>query len=99
MNMEHQQFYKMVQYDVSCRVPLIISSPWTTQSFVTSPTHAIDLFPTIAEMASEKTLPFPAVWCNPEQWRAGRNAVCFDARARATLGVGVAKLAKPRTVP
>ena len=54
MNMEHQQFYKMVQYDASCRVPLIISSPWTTQSFVTSPTHAIDLFPTIAEMASEK---------------------------------------------
>jgi len=61
MNMEHQQFYKMVQYDASCRVPLIISSPWTTQSFVTSPTHAIDLFPTIAEMAGMTRKEMPAV--------------------------------------
>ena len=31
-NMEHQQFYKMVQYDASSRVPLIIASPWTTKT-------------------------------------------------------------------
>lgn len=30
MNMERQQFYKMVQYDASARVPLVIKTPWTT---------------------------------------------------------------------
>eukprot|EP01062_Namystynia_karyoxenos_P017708 TRINITY_DN16555_c1_g2_i1.p2 TRINITY_DN16555_c1_g2~~TRINITY_DN16555_c1_g2_i1.p2 ORF type:complete len:581 (+),score=214.42 TRINITY_DN16555_c1_g2_i1:80-1744(+) len=52
MNMEHQQFYKMVQYDASARVPLVISAPWYTKRFETAPTQLIDLFPTILELGT-----------------------------------------------
>lgn len=42
MNMEHQQFYKMVQYDASARVPLVIRMPPGSVPakipFVTQPT-------------------------------------------------------------
>eukprot|EP00755_Sulcionema_specki_P019737 Sspe_Gene.70221::Locus_41454_Transcript_2_4_Confidence_0.286_Length_1886::g.70221::m.70221/K12376/ARSK; arylsulfatase K len=51
MNMEHQQFYKMVQYDASSRVPLVISAPWISKQVVTDPTSHVDLFPTITDLA------------------------------------------------
>ena len=56
MNMEHQQFYKMVQYDASARVPLVIRMPpgsthAASVPFVTQPTSHVDLFPTIMDLA------------------------------------------------
>ena len=47
------------------QVPLVISSPWTTQGFVTSPTHHIDMFPTIAEMVHLDlgSCALCSVWC------------------------------------
>lgn len=55
MNMEHQQFYKMVQYDASARVPLVIRLPPGSAAvgnpFVTAPTSHVDLFPTIMDFA------------------------------------------------
>jgi len=51
MNMEHQQFYKMVPYDASSRVPIIISAPWLKQGQVShNPTQLIDVFPTIMDI-------------------------------------------------
>eukprot|EP01061_Rhynchopus_euleeides_P016122 TRINITY_DN27300_c0_g1_i2.p1 TRINITY_DN27300_c0_g1~~TRINITY_DN27300_c0_g1_i2.p1 ORF type:complete len:546 (+),score=217.37 TRINITY_DN27300_c0_g1_i2:56-1693(+) len=62
MNMEHQQFYKMVQYDASSRVPLVIKTPYSaTQRLVTSATSHIDLFPTILEFAGVDRSKWPAV--------------------------------------
>eukprot|EP00038_Savillea_parva_P019881 m.29487 g.29487 ORF g.29487 m.29487 type:complete len:697 (+) comp4598_c0_seq1:74-2164(+) len=61
MNMEHQQFYKMVQYDASSRVPLIIAGTGVAArgKFITAATQHVDLFPTIAAFAEvpEKDLP------------------------------------------
>lgn len=65
MNMEHQQFYKMVQYEASARVPLIIrlppGSPAVGSPFVTLPTSHVDLFPTIMDLASVPAADRPTV--------------------------------------
>eukprot|EP01064_Diplonema_japonicum_P027660 TRINITY_DN4046_c2_g1_i2.p1 TRINITY_DN4046_c2_g1~~TRINITY_DN4046_c2_g1_i2.p1 ORF type:complete len:560 (+),score=170.94 TRINITY_DN4046_c2_g1_i2:43-1722(+) len=64
MNMEHQQFYKMVQYDASSRVPLVINAPWTRGKpprVVTKPTSHIDLFPTIMELGNVPVARWPSV--------------------------------------
>jgi len=55
--MEHQQFYKMVAYEGSTRIPLVIagkplnlrSSKWVDTLI---PTQLIDIFPTIMDFAS-----------------------------------------------
>lgn len=53
MNMEHQQFYKMVAYDASSRVPMTIAGPGITKGgWETRPTQLIDIFPTIMDMAN-----------------------------------------------
>ena len=53
MQMEHQQHYKMVPYDASSRVPLIIAAPGVAAAprVVDAPAQLIDLFPTILELA------------------------------------------------
>jgi len=52
MNQEHQQFYKMVPYDASSRVPLVISSPMFSFSrVVTQPSSLLDICPTILDLA------------------------------------------------
>ena len=64
MNMEHQQFYKMVQYDASSRVPLVIKTPFANdpkKALVTSATSHIDLFPTIMEYAQVPKEKWPSV--------------------------------------
>jgi len=48
MQLEHQMFYKMVPYDASARIPMMISSPSITGSRVVSqPVTLIDVFPTV----------------------------------------------------
>lgn len=65
MNMEHQQFYKMVQYDASARVPLVIrmppGSPAAANAFVKFPTSHLDLFPTIMDLAQVPVSHRPSV--------------------------------------
>jgi len=57
MQMEHRQFYKMVQYEGSSHVPLLISNPSITAQTVTQPTQLLDLFPTFLELAG---IPIPS---------------------------------------
>lgn len=65
MQMEHQQFYKMVQYDASARVPLVVrmppGSPPALTQFVTQPTSHVDLFPTIMDLAQVPAARRPSV--------------------------------------
>eukprot|EP00041_Stephanoeca_diplocostata_P010794 m.173225 g.173225 ORF g.173225 m.173225 type:complete len:673 (+) comp18296_c0_seq18:64-2082(+) len=62
MNMEHQQFYKMVQYDASARVPLVMAGPGIDhQPLFTMPTQHVDLFPTITDMAEVPKSDLPTV--------------------------------------
>ena len=63
MNMEHQQFYKMVQYDASSRVPIVISTPETVgvNKLITQATSHVDLFPTIMEFAGVPKEDWPTV--------------------------------------
>jgi len=63
MNMEHQQFYKMVQYDASSRVPLIISGTGVQGRgrLITSATQHIDLFPTLTAFAEVPKADLPTV--------------------------------------
>eukprot|EP00463_Aulacantha_scolymantha_P000106 TRINITY_DN1060_c0_g1_i1.p1 TRINITY_DN1060_c0_g1~~TRINITY_DN1060_c0_g1_i1.p1 ORF type:complete len:204 (-),score=20.00 TRINITY_DN1060_c0_g1_i1:138-749(-) len=51
MDMEHQQFYKMVPYDASSRVPCVISGPGISPKMTDAPTQLLDLFPTIMDLA------------------------------------------------
>jgi arylsulfatase A-like enzyme len=54
MQLEHQMFYKMVPYDGSSRVPLIIASPALAglgAKTVTQPTQLLDIFPTVLALA------------------------------------------------
>ena len=60
MQLEHQMFYKMVPYDGSSRVPLLIASPALASlgaKTVTQPTQLLDIFPTILGLAG---VPIPA---------------------------------------
>lgn len=52
MQMEHQQFYKMVPYDGSSTVPLVVWSPVMNSPHThTAATSHISLFPTIMDIA------------------------------------------------
>lgn len=51
MDMEHQQFYKMVPYDASSRVPCVISGPGISPMTTNVPTQLLDLFPTMMDLA------------------------------------------------
>lgn len=56
MALEQQQFYKMVPYEASTHVPLVISVPQVTNTQVVSqPTQLLDLFPTILDLAGLHT--------------------------------------------
>ena len=60
MQLEHQMFYKMVPYDGSSRVPLVIASPALAglgAKTVTQPTQLLDIFPTVLGLAG---VPVPA---------------------------------------
>ena len=43
MDMEHQQFYKMVPYEASTRVPLVIAGPGIAHQTVLQATSLVDL--------------------------------------------------------
>jgi arylsulfatase A-like enzyme len=66
MQMEHQQFYKMVPYDASASVPMIIydgrpgHQTATPMTNVDLPTQLIDIFPTILELAQVEKSAWPA---------------------------------------
>jgi arylsulfatase A-like enzyme len=51
MQLEHRSFYKMVAYEGSAHVPLLVSAPWLAASVVTQPVQLIDLYPTLLELA------------------------------------------------
>lgn len=55
MQLEHRQFYKMVAYEGSVHVPLLIAGPGIVTQTVTQPTQLLDLFPTILELAGLKS--------------------------------------------
>lgn len=57
MQLEHRQFYKMVQYEGSSHVPLLISHPSIAAQTITQPTQLLDLFPTFLELAG---IPVPS---------------------------------------
>eukprot|EP00045_Choanoeca_perplexa_P018203 m.282010 g.282010 ORF g.282010 m.282010 type:complete len:561 (+) comp17744_c0_seq17:3-1685(+) len=58
MQMQHEQFYKMVAYEASSHVPLVIAGPGVTyQGEVDAITSMVDLFPTLLDLAS---VPKPA---------------------------------------
>ena len=54
MQMEHRQFYKMVPYDASARVPMVIMDarhPREEPLVSTSVTQLIDIYPTVLAFA------------------------------------------------
>eukprot|EP00658_Telonema_sp_P-2_P002081 TRINITY_DN10789_c0_g1_i3.p1 TRINITY_DN10789_c0_g1~~TRINITY_DN10789_c0_g1_i3.p1 ORF type:complete len:445 (-),score=109.41 TRINITY_DN10789_c0_g1_i3:301-1506(-) len=54
MQMEKQQFYKMVPYDASASVPMVIfdgRNPLQNGRVITDTTQLIDIFPTVMELA------------------------------------------------
>ena len=60
MQLEHRQFYKMVPYDASARVPMVIFDPRLRAEapmIVEAPTQLVDLLPTILDFAK---VPAPA---------------------------------------
>eukprot|EP00730_Choanoeca_flexa_P004681 TRINITY_DN11771_c0_g1_i1.p1 TRINITY_DN11771_c0_g1~~TRINITY_DN11771_c0_g1_i1.p1 ORF type:complete len:182 (+),score=28.07 TRINITY_DN11771_c0_g1_i1:807-1352(+) len=60
MQMEHQQFYKMVPYDASASVPLVISGPGIAPGSVTVPTEHVDLYLTIMDLAGVPSSMLPS---------------------------------------
>ena len=63
MQMEKQQHYKMVPYDASASVPMVIydgRNPLDAPAVVTAPTQLIDLFPTFLELAHAPKGAYPA---------------------------------------
>lgn len=52
MRMEHQQFYKMVPWEASSRVPLVVVGPGIKQGGAvhTQPTSLLDIYPTMLEL-------------------------------------------------
>merc|ERR550514_1329089 len=51
MQMEHAQFYKMVAYEASSRVPLVIAGPKVKRNEVETLVTLVDLMPTFLDMA------------------------------------------------
>eukprot|EP00730_Choanoeca_flexa_P007832 TRINITY_DN12397_c4_g1_i1.p1 TRINITY_DN12397_c4_g1~~TRINITY_DN12397_c4_g1_i1.p1 ORF type:complete len:567 (+),score=133.77 TRINITY_DN12397_c4_g1_i1:2620-4320(+) len=53
MQMQHEQFYKMVAYEASSHVPLVIAGPGVEyRGEVEDITQMVDLFPTLMDIAS-----------------------------------------------
>ena len=48
---EQQQFYKMVPYEASARVPLVVAGPGVVHAQFEQATSLIDLYPTLLELA------------------------------------------------
>jgi hypothetical protein len=68
MQMEHQQFYKMVPYDASASVPMIMYDARPGKQFpkenpkqVYDPTQLIDIFPTILMLAEVPKATWPTL--------------------------------------
>lgn len=58
MQMQHQQFYKMVAYEASTHVPLVMAGPGIDyRGGVTQLTSAVDLMPTVLELSGTKAPP------------------------------------------
>jgi hypothetical protein len=57
MQMEHMQYYKMVAYEASTRVPLVIAGPGVGHHEVHSLTSLVDLLPTFVELAGAAVPP------------------------------------------
>merc|ERR1719183_168828 len=51
MQMEHAQFYKMVAYEGSARVPLVIAGPGVKHNEVETLVTLVDLMPTFLDLA------------------------------------------------
>jgi len=72
MQLEHQLFYKMVAYDASARVPLVVSGSLVRQPGTTihQPTQLLDIFPTVLALGGV-TVPSYADGYNlaPFLWR------------------------------
>jgi len=82
MAMEHQQHYKMVPYDPSSRVPLIIAGRplqkllrdhRNSDRVVTKPTEHVDLFPTVLELAGIPRNKYPSL----EKYLDGSSLLSF----------------------
>ena len=72
MNMEHQQFYKMVPYDAASSVPLVVSAPGVVSRSVRTPTSHLSLFPTILDIAKVPRSAWPAATAQPTAGQADR---------------------------
>jgi arylsulfatase A-like enzyme len=57
MQLLRRQFYKMVQFEASAHVPLLIAGPGIATQVVPQPTQLLDIFPTLLDLAG---LPVPA---------------------------------------
>ena len=51
LRQEQQQFYKMVPYEASARVPLVVAGPGVVHAQFEQATSLIDLYPTLLELA------------------------------------------------
>jgi hypothetical protein len=55
MQMEHQQFYKMVAFEASSRVPLVIAGPGISKNVEIHSLHSlVDLLPTFLDLADAR---------------------------------------------
>eukprot|EP00656_Telonema_subtile_P028988 TRINITY_DN3180_c0_g1_i4.p1 TRINITY_DN3180_c0_g1~~TRINITY_DN3180_c0_g1_i4.p1 ORF type:complete len:421 (+),score=103.57 TRINITY_DN3180_c0_g1_i4:336-1598(+) len=64
MQMEKQQFYKMVPYDASASVPMVVldgRNPIPGGRVITSTTQLIDIFPSIMELAKVPASEIPSI--------------------------------------
>lgn len=70
MQMEHRQFYKMVPYDASARVPMVIMdgrSPRKQPMVTNATTQLIDIFPTVLTYANVPKADWPTLDGSPMQ--------------------------------
>merc|ERR1719454_2647701 len=70
MQMEHRQFYKMVPYDASARVPMVIMDgrkPRKTAMITNATTQLIDIYPTVLTYAQVPVAHWPTLDGSPMQ--------------------------------
>merc|ERR1712050_812221 len=70
MQMEHRQFYKMVPYDASSRVPMVIMDgrqPRKTPLVTKAVTQLIDIYPTVLTYANVSKDKWPTLDGTPMQ--------------------------------
>merc|ERR1712070_405613 len=70
MQMEHRQFYKMVPYDASSRVPMVIMDgrrPRQSPLVTNAVTQLIDIYPTVLSYAGIEKSKWPTLDGNPMQ--------------------------------